>query len=64
MKDEPLGLPKGSIRGILSLIAVLGFVIGAATGNDGLRETCQPLAATVIGLYFGGRLANGGNKDG
>jgi hypothetical protein len=62
MKDEPLGLPKGSVRAILSIASVVGFLVGTAIGNEELRNACQPLAYGVIGLYFGNRMSNTGNK--
>lgn len=59
MADEPLGLPKGSVRAIIALAIVAASVIAFFTGNDTAAKTMSPIAATIIGFYFGTR-TNGG----
>ena len=53
--NQPLWLPKGSVRAIITLSVILTamycFVQGVA-----LDETFKTLIATVIAFYFGSRL--------
>lgn len=59
-----LGLPRGSVRGILALLIVgstiNGLLFGAAAFGDHFGEIVAALVAlsgSVVGFYFGGRTA-------
>jgi hypothetical protein len=61
--DAPLGLPKGSIRAIISLIVVVAVVIGSIGFQTiALGETFKPILGVIVGFYFGTRIkeSNGG----
>jgi len=54
--QEPLWLPKGSVRAILALfvvITVVGFLI--ATGGQEALTALVGIVGVVIGWYFGKR---------
>lgn len=62
--DEPLGMPKGSVRSLLSLGVVLGafaiaaYLLAADTGSDLTKVVVGGWIAAlgnVIGFYFGVR---------
>ena len=64
--DEPLGMPKGSVRSLLSLGVVLGafaiaaYLLAADTGSDMTKVVVGGWIAAlgnVIGFYFGVRSA-------
>ena len=64
--DEPLGLPRGSVRSMLSLGVVLGafaiaaYLLAADTGSDLTKVVVGGWIAAlgnVIGFYFGVRSA-------
>ena len=64
--DEPLGMPKGSVRSLLSLGVVLGafaiaaYLLAADTGSDLTKVVVGGWIAAlgnVIGFYFGVRSA-------
>jgi hypothetical protein len=61
-QDEPLGLPRGSVRSLLSLGVVLGafaiaaYLLAADTGSDLTKVVIGGWIAAlgnVIGFYFG-----------
>lgn len=52
--DQPLGLPKGSIRSVVTLLIVGAYIVYPFFGclaPDGFRE----VAVLIIGWYFGQR---------
>lgn len=57
-KNEPLGLPRGSVRAILALLLVGSVVVFAGvsmvTGNAA-PESMIGLAGMVVGYYFAKR---------
>lgn len=53
MYNEPLGLPKGSVRSIIALLVTTGFVASALIGD--VSEPLLAVSATVIGYYFAKR---------
>ena len=64
MKREPLGLPKGSVRSLMSLAVVLtagaiaGFLLASDSGSDLTKVVVGGWVAAlgnVIGFYFGTR---------
>lgn len=52
--DQPLYLPKGSVRSILALAIVAAYFVGAVS---------EEIVLLVLGSYFVGR-ASQGDKDG
>ena len=65
--DEPLGMPKGSVRSLMSLGVVLGafaiaaYLLAVDTGSDLTKVVVGGWIAAlgnVIGFYFGVRSAN------
>jgi hypothetical protein len=68
MTNEPLGLPNGSVRALMSLVVVIGaaMVAGFLTLRDPDSDLTKILVGgwgtalgNVIGFYFGTRSANG-----
>jgi len=64
--DEPLGLPTGSVRALMSLIVIIGAAVVAAflTVRDPDSDLTKILVGgwgtalgNVIGFYFGARSA-------
>jgi len=53
--DEPLGLPKGSVRAILALLIVVAMLGAIFIGNKEEMEYLAPIMALIIGHYFGHR---------
>lgn len=60
--DEPLGLPRGSVRGILSLILVAGFIAYILIYQD-VNEMYLSIVSLVVGNYFGTRGSETKGKD-
>jgi hypothetical protein len=65
--DEPLGLPNGSVRALMSLVVVVGAAVVAAflTVRDPDSDLTKILVGgwgtalgNVIGFYFGARAAS------
>lgn len=52
-KDNPLYLPKGSVRAILALGLVGSVIYSALLGE--VSQVIGALAAVVVGFYFKGR---------
>ncbi|RLI74772.1 hypothetical protein DRO97_05120 [Archaeoglobales archaeon] len=53
-KNEPLGLPRGSIRAILALVTIGGtIVLYGLTGN--VPDWLISAFGTAFGFYFGSR---------
>ena len=59
MSDNPLGLPQGSIRALITLIMVAISTIAAFTGNEKVIQTFSHIVAVIIGYYFGNRTTKG-----
>lgn len=51
--NEPLGLPQGSVRAIITLLLILAVIFMAFTGV--VSEFIISLAAAAFGYYFGTR---------
>ncbi len=51
-KNSPLWLPPGSVRALIALIIVIGYVAVNGTVD-------KELIMLVLGFYFGSRLAGG-----
>lgn len=56
---EPLGLPRGSVRAILTVLLILivgvSLFVPVADGADGIRTGLVALAGIAVRDYFGGR---------
>ena len=66
-----LGLPAGSVRSMLALMAVGGLVVVAMFGKlalgpeyERVLTTLAALAGPVLGFYFGSRGSEGGSGKG
>ncbi len=64
MNDEPLGLPRGSVRSLMSLWVVLaaGAIVGFLLAHDASSDLTKMVVGgwiaalgNVIGFYFGSR---------
>lgn len=60
MNNEPIGLPKGSVRAILALFTVFA-IIGSYIASifTGFSFPAELLAAAmlILGFYFGARVS-------
>ncbi len=68
MTNEPMGMPKGTVRAIMSLAVVLAacVVTGFLVANDPASDMTKMIVGgwatalgNVIGFYFGARGAEG-----
>lgn len=50
-RSEPLGLPRGSIRGLIALMLTLTFCVSVFTGQA-LNDTLVAILGVVITFYF------------
>jgi uncharacterized membrane protein YebE (DUF533 family) len=64
VNDEPLGLPRGSVRSVISLGVVLaaGAIVGFLLAHDSSSDLSKMVVGgwvaalgNVIGFYFGSR---------
>lgn len=58
--NQPLGLPKGSVRALLAVLIVGGFIVFLLLGSnivvfDKILSAFATLTGSVIGFYFGHR---------
>lgn len=58
-KNEPLGLPRGSVRAILAIMIVGSTVIGFTIGTA-VDQALVGIAGAVVGYYFAARGAEDG----
>jgi hypothetical protein len=59
--DEPLGLPQGSVRAIITLTTLIVFLIAVMISmflDKQIPETLTSVVITVIAFYFGTRVAS------
>jgi len=56
-KDQPLWLPKGSVRSLLALAVTLTVCAMALVGTI-TAEAFLAIASAVVAFYFGNRGAN------
>ena len=61
MKNEPLFLPRGSIRAIL-VVSLTGFILGSIWQQKTIPEQVLIIWAGAVGWYFGGKLDDLKNK--
>lgn len=52
MANEPLGIPRGSVRAVLSLLVIGGFVVGCFVGLTGEAMTALGSMSGVISVYY------------
>lgn len=60
MANEPLGLPRGSVRAILTLLLVVAAIAAAFLplhGNEAAQSSLLVLAGVAVRDYFGNRTA-------
>lgn len=55
--NEPLGLPEGTVRAIITLILVVATLLYMYLGID-MPEWYYGLVILSVGYYFGSRTAN------
>lgn len=59
MTNEPLGLPRGSVRAIITLLLIVALVltlfVPIAEGADEARTTLLVLVGVAVRDYFGAR---------
>ena len=61
--DEPLGMPKGSVRAIFVLLLVLSLIVSQHRGMSP-HEAVETLLKVAFGFYFGVRAAKVANGNG
>lgn len=65
MIDEPLGLPRGSVRAVIFILVTIGLLLAPLyTGLD-VKEWFSILSYAwiiIIGFYFGTRSHEGKNQ--
>lgn len=52
MANEPLGIPRGSVRAILAILIVGGFVAACFVGLTGEAMTALGSMSGVISVYY------------
>lgn len=62
MKNEPLFLPKGSVRAILILV-ITGWLLASIWFQKQVPESVIILWSGIIGWYFGGKIDDLKNKQ-
>lgn len=62
MKNEPLFLPKGSVRAILILV-LTGWILAMIQQQIAVPESIIILWAGAIGWYFGGKVSDQKQKQ-
>lgn len=58
MLDEPLGMPQGTVRAAITLIAVIGYMFAMAYAmmhDKFIPESLSSIVITIIAFYFGTR---------
>ena len=63
LQKYPLGLPRGSIRAIVTLIFSISVVVGAFLRDTEMLKMLIPVATYTIGQYFGTRSSFINDKD-
>lgn len=53
--DQPLGLPRGSVRAILSMLIVIGALAALFLKDQETARVLVPLVSLIVGFYFGRR---------
>ena len=57
MLDSPIGLPKGTVRGIAFLMLVGTLCYGALTGPVDVKDFI-PLVTLAMGFYYGQKVGH------
>ena len=61
-RNQPLWLPRGSVRSLLALAVVGGGVYAAFVSADA-ADRLLPLAGAALAYYFRERAGEGGDND-
>jgi len=64
MTNEPLGLPKGSVRAILALIIAAGAIAGFVMAKPEIANKCLDILTGLIFFYFGMKVPTGKEPKG
>ena len=56
IENQPLGLPKGSIRALIVIFVVIGSIFGILIGKPDDSKYFFNLLTSTISLYIGSRL--------
>ena len=62
MKNEPLFLPKGSVRAIL-ILTLTGWILACIWYQKDVTQTIITVWAGAIGWYFAGKIDDFKNKE-
>ena len=54
MKDEPLGLPEGTVRALIALVVISGTIIYFIVYKT-MSSELLTISSLIIGYYFGQR---------
>lgn len=53
-KDQPLWLPKNSVRSLIALAFTGATIYALITGID-VKDTLFPICMAIVGFYYGKR---------
>ncbi|HIG96701.1 TPA: hypothetical protein HA249_07520 [Candidatus Woesearchaeota archaeon] len=53
--DQPLGLPRGSVRAILATLLVIATLVALFLKDQEVSRFLVPLVSVIVGYYFGRR---------
>ena len=56
-RNQPLGLPKGSVRAIIALVAIATACYLALMGMTDIPEWLNTILSVIVGFYFGQKVA-------
>ncbi|HDJ37606.1 MAG TPA: hypothetical protein ENF24_00220 [Methanosarcinales archaeon] len=56
-RNQPLGLPKGSVRAIIALVAITTACYLALTGATDIPDWLNTIVSVIVGFYFGQKVA-------
>ena len=54
--NEPLGLPKGSVRAIISLMIITGGILSMFFTEADTQNKMLNLVLAVVAFYFGSKI--------
>lgn len=56
-RNQALGLPKGSVRAIIALVAIATACYLALMGMTDIPEWLNTILSVIVGFYFGQKVA-------
>ena len=56
-RNQPLGLPKGSVRAIIALVAIATACYLALTETADIPDWLNTILSVIVGFYFGQKVA-------